>query len=71
MKKLAAGVALCLFLPLACAAPAPWFKWKSQLDSKIACMQISPGAGWQRESGPYPDARCIPSASSSSARRRP
>jgi hypothetical protein len=71
MTKRTLGIALCLVSLPALAAPAPWFKWKSQLDGKIACLQVSPGAGWQRESGPYPDARCVPPASSSSARRRP
>jgi hypothetical protein len=60
-----AVLALCLILCLgsqaSIAAPAPWYKWKSKLNGKLACMQTSPGDdGWTRDSGPYHDARCLP-----------
>lgn len=37
---------------------APWFKWKSKVNSQIVCSQTAPGDNWERESGPYTDARC-------------
>lgn len=40
------------------AAPAPWYQWRSKLTSEISCVQVSPGSGWERASGPYKDARC-------------
>ena len=61
-------VLCCVTLP-ALAAPAPWYKWKSKLDGKTACLKVSPGAGWTKDSGPYDDARCLPHSSSSSPSR--
>lgn len=58
------AILVCLVGSLAFAAPAPWYKWKSTLDGKIACFQVSPGVGWLKDSGPYDDARCqLPNAS--------
>jgi hypothetical protein len=72
-KRMLANV-LCLVSLGAAAAPAPWYNWKSKLDGKVACMQISPGGGWVRDGGPdaqsYPDARCAPHSSSSATTRR-
>lgn len=66
-----ASVATLLFATLpVVAAPASWFQWKSTLDGKIVCMQVSPGAGWVKASGPYDDSRCQPHASASSGPRR-
>ena len=59
-RRLAAAViSMALALALAAAAePAPWFKWKSRLDHRIACAQTSLGPGWDLFSGPYRDVRC-------------
>ncbi|MEC5385174.1 hypothetical protein VVD49_05530 [Uliginosibacterium sp. H3] len=74
MKKRATGISLCLVVLAAQAAPAPWYQWKSKLNGKIACMQTSPGDGWERDGGPkaqaYPDARCVTNSSSSATTRR-
>lgn len=42
----------------ALAAPAPWYWWQSRVDGRHHCAQASPGAGWQRDQGPYLDLRC-------------
>ncbi|MFJ5445371.1 hypothetical protein ACIKP9_03950 [Methylobacillus methanolivorans] len=43
--------------PLA-AAPAPWYLWQSKLDSKLVCLQTSPGHGWVQIKGPFKDNNC-------------
>ncbi|MDY7538657.1 hypothetical protein QN372_05915 [Undibacterium sp. RTI2.1] len=40
------------------AAPADWYKWRSKIDTAEVCSQISPGAGWERTSGPFKNAQC-------------
>jgi hypothetical protein len=40
------------------AAPAPWFKWRSKVDGKQFCAQVSLGHGWEKASGPYQDSHC-------------
>ena len=42
----------------ASAAPASWYQWKSKLNDERYCTQTSPGSGWERDDGPYKDARC-------------
>jgi hypothetical protein len=43
-----------------CAAkPAPWYEWRSKVDGRQTCRQVSPGEGWEKVSGPYRDARCL------------
>ena len=42
----------------AAAQPAPWYKWRSKLDGRETCRQVTPGEGWERVSGPYKDASC-------------
>jgi hypothetical protein len=51
----AAALAIPLLLQ---AAPAPWYQWRSKTDGSMACSQTALGAGWERFSGPYRDARC-------------
>lgn len=51
------AVLLCLSLG-AVAAPAPWYLWRSKVDGKTFCFQVSPGEGWERVDGPFRDARC-------------
>jgi hypothetical protein len=41
------------------AAPASWYQWRSKTDGSLACSQTPLGAGWERFSGPYRDARCV------------
>ncbi|MCT9813405.1 hypothetical protein N0K08_22470 [Acidovorax sp. Be4] len=43
---------------LAQAGPAPWYWWASKLDGQQICRQTSPGAGWERASGPFRNPRC-------------
>lgn len=58
-KKSILAAALCGLLALgALAAPAPWYLWRSKLDGKTFCQQISPGEGWERVGGPFRDSRC-------------
>lgn len=45
--------------PLA-AKPAPWYWWRSTLDGKRICAQVSPGAAWERDSDPYEGPGCAP-----------
>lgn len=42
----------------AMAAPAHWYLWRSKLDGKTFCQQVSPGEGWERVGGPFRDSRC-------------
>ncbi len=42
----------------AAAKPAPWHQWRSKVDAKLVCAQVSPGPGWERALGPYKDSRC-------------
>ncbi len=59
MKKSIVLLAAGLLLSLSgLAAPAPWYKWKSKLNSEVWCTQTSPGDGWVLSSGPYKDANC-------------
>jgi hypothetical protein len=50
--------ALLLMSVNAFAEPAAWYQWRSKLENVSVCSQTSPGAGWERASGPYRDARC-------------
>ncbi|GKS99445.1 hypothetical protein AVKW3434_08675 [Acidovorax sp. SUPP3434] len=40
------------------AAPAPWYFWRSKVDGKRVCAQVSPGPGWERDSTPYDGPGC-------------
>lgn len=44
----------------ATAAPAPWFYWRSKIDGKRVCAQVSPGEGWVQDSEPYEAPNCQP-----------
>lgn len=58
-KNTYVAAALCGLLVLgAVAAPAHWYLWRSKLDGKTFCHQISPGEGWERVDGPFRDLRC-------------
>ena len=52
------GSALLLAMSLH-AQPAPWYRWTSQLDGRVVCLQTSPGPGWERSSGPYDNPACL------------
>jgi len=56
--KLLVGLSLVAATAFAQAKPAPWYWWVSKLDGARFCLQTSPGDGWYREGGPYPNARC-------------
>ncbi|AVO40511.1 hypothetical protein [Simplicispira suum] len=62
MKLAARLVVICALLlaQLAWAAPAPWYWWRSKVDGVRICAQISPGPGWDRDSGPYQGPQCQP-----------
>ena len=55
---IAALLGAALAASTASAQPAPWYKWRSNLNGREFCFQTSPGPGWTRVSGPYKDARC-------------
>ena len=57
MRMRKGAVLLALTCATAIAAPAPWFKWRSQADGKEVCAQTMPGA-WEKVRGPYMDAQC-------------
>jgi hypothetical protein len=40
------------------AAPAPWYQWRSKANGALVCSQTPLGAGWEKFTGPYRDARC-------------
>lgn len=42
------------------AAPAPWYWWRSKIDGARTCAQVSPGDGWERDSGPFDGPGCQP-----------
>ena len=42
------------------AAPAPWDWWRSKIDGARTCAQVSPGEGWERDSGPFDGPGCQP-----------
>ena len=52
------AAALLLASAALCAAPAPWFKWRSKLDGATTCAQSPLGPGWELAGGPYRDSRC-------------
>lgn len=52
-------IAALLACGAAFAAPAPWYLWKSTVDSKTFCSQTSPGDGWVRLQGPFDNGRCV------------
>ena len=60
MKPLPLVASLLAFavMTTATAEPAPWYKWRSKLDGREICRQVSPGEGWDRVAGPYKDASC-------------
>lgn len=58
LRGLLACMALCCGLAL--AAPAPWYYWRSKVDGHRLCAQVSPGTGWERDSGPYEGPMCQP-----------
>jgi hypothetical protein len=51
-------MALPLYGQFANGSPAAWYLWQSKLDGKVACVQTSPGPGWNKLAGPFADARC-------------
>jgi len=53
------GLSLALVCPSpASAEPAPWYQWRSTANGSLVCSQTPLGAGWEKFSGPYRDARC-------------
>ncbi|WDY59455.1 hypothetical protein [Pseudomonas sp. PSKL.D1] len=58
MKKLALTLLATFALLQANAGPAPWWRWESQVDGRLVCLQWSPGDGWKRFAGPYNNAGC-------------
>lgn len=42
------------------SAPAPWYYWRSKVDGKRVCAQVSPGQGWERDSTAYDGPGCQP-----------
>jgi hypothetical protein len=57
-NTMVAGMLIAGFCGALAAAPAPWFKWRSKLDGKQFCAQVSLGHGWEKASGPYQDSHC-------------
>ncbi|TAK89983.1 MAG: hypothetical protein EPO06_10960 [Burkholderiaceae bacterium] len=57
LRQIVSAVLVCLSLALL-AAPAPWYRWSSEVDGKVVCAQTSPGAGWVRLPGAYRDVHC-------------
>lgn len=55
-----AAIGALLLGPLALAAPAPWYWWRSKVDGVRICAQNSPGSGWERDSGAYAGPGCAP-----------
>lgn len=53
-------VCLALCSGMALAAPAPWYYWRSKVDGHRICAQVSPGPGWERDSGPHEGPLCQP-----------
>lgn len=47
-------------VPLAQAAPAPWYYWRSTVDGARVCAQTSPGHGWERDSSAHEGPGCHP-----------
>lgn len=39
------------------AAPAAWYKWRSNLNGQEVCAQFMQGE-WEKTSGPFKDAQC-------------
>jgi len=54
---LAAGL-IGLWAGVAVAAPAPWYYWRSKVDGKRVCAQVTPGPGWERDSAPFDGPGC-------------
>ena len=52
------AAALLLASAALCAAPAPWFKWRSKRDGATTCAESPLGPGWELAGGPYRDSRC-------------
>ena len=40
------------------AAPAPYYKYTSRMDSAVVCSQTPLGPGWVQADGPFKDSRC-------------
>ncbi len=57
----AGGLVACLIalgIGVAVAAPAPWYYWRSKVDGKRVCAQVTPGPGWERDSAPFDGPGC-------------
>ncbi len=57
-SRFATLVIYSFFCVSAFTAPASWNQWKSKLNNERYCAQTSPGYGWEKDNGPYKDARC-------------
>jgi len=60
LRCCAALVAAACLVGAVGAAPAPWYFWRSKIDGKRVCAQVSPGAGWERDNAPYDGPGCEP-----------
>ena len=48
-----------IVLTVASAAPAPYYKWTSRVDTAVVCSQTPLGPGWVQGDGPFSDSRCL------------
>ncbi|WP_426114686.1 hypothetical protein [Massilia sp. PWRC2] len=56
--SLMVAAAAALLAAAAAAEPAPWYKWRSNIDGAVVCAQTPLGAGWEKAAGPYRDSHC-------------
>lgn len=55
-KWLSLVLAAAITIPAA-AAPASWYRWRSNLTGKTFCAQVMQGE-WEKVAGPFKDAQC-------------